>query len=243
MSIIWYIVAICAFLEIALAQRNAMEKIPPSPTDKLLFNPSDPIVKSEFSVILYARDSDCYYHYVPKYAKMQFQYRVITPPSSFARNVISVEIKDPNGMRIYHAHFRSNNEMSETPATESGVYEICLHNSLERFGEKKVRVLFSYLNEDSFEEMIKEQNETDATTDAMTLSSHKIAMAAMRIYRHLYFQKLEDGAHMEQMSSMLVYVGRASIVTCFVIALTAWFQTFALKRMFQETTRKTQARA
>lgn len=49
---------------------------PPPPSEGLLYDPLAPIVKTEFSVILLPRDTDCYYHYVPKYAVMQFQFRV-----------------------------------------------------------------------------------------------------------------------------------------------------------------------
>nr|XP_039251636.1 transmembrane emp24 domain-containing protein A-like isoform X1 [Styela clava] len=230
---ICYILLFCAIFKNSRASKDAMELYPPS-ADALLFNPLSPVIKREFSVMLNPRDIDCYFHYIPTQAKVQFQYRVITPGSTFFRNIISAEIISPNGESFFKSYNQDRDDSSDIIASESGVYKICLQNTQEKFGGKKVRVLFSYINEATIKQIAKERNETGITTDNMVTSSQKLAMIAMRIYSHLYYQKLEDASNMEQMISMLEYIDRSSVFICLIIVVLACFQTLALKHMLRE---------
>ncbi|XP_077970722.1 uncharacterized protein LOC120329084 isoform X3 [Styela clava] len=199
---IYCILLFCAIFKISRASKDAMELYPPS-ADALLFNPLSPVIKREFSVMLNPRDIDCYFHYIPTQAKVQFQYRVITPGSTFFRNIISAEIISPNGESFFKSYNQDRDDSSDIIASESGVYKICLQNTQEKFGGKKT-------------------------------SSQKLAMIAMRIYSHLYYQKLEDASNMEQMISMLEYIDRSSVFICLIIVVLACFQTLALKHMLRE---------
>lgn len=101
--------ALCALLllfatKAHAGRRGEEESQPPSVREGLLYDPLAPVVKTEFSVILLARDTDCYYHYVPKYAVMQFQFRV----SGFYSSVLG-----PHGFHKQIQFFSGHNSTGD----------------------------------------------------------------------------------------------------------------------------------
>ncbi|XP_066504615.1 transmembrane emp24 domain-containing protein 6-like [Hoplias malabaricus] len=189
----------------------------------------------DFAVQLPGMETQCYWHFARHGGRIYLTYMVQWASGMMEDRHLAASILSPKGMLISFNDDTKGQMGFQT--TETGFYQMCFANYLNRFGHLRVFLNFGVYYEGVAEEVDKEDDMEEGVLNN-TLSnikdiSNKMRIRIQHMWRFYNVARMRRGADFYLLQSKANYMKTWSIVQSFVILTAGYFQLYFLKRFFR----------